>query len=454
MTIYNILEDLANDSSRLAKEQILRDNVDNNLLKRVFDAALNPYRVFGIKKIPTVSPLESRLRPLEDALLELTRFETRELTGNAAIAQLTRLLESVSEGDAIVLERIIKKDLRCGVQASTVNKIWPGLIPTFPCLLAKVYDDSTADNITWPAIAQLKADGMRAMAWLEDGVVQIRGRSGKPIEFNGILENRIRPLLETVDGVLDGELVVVESNGDIMPRKKGNGILNSFIRPSSKIEKLEADVEKEKQKINNLADMVRFRVWDLIDFRAFKTGHDVMPYRLRLGMLKRYIDLQPSNYYEVIEGKEVDDIDQAREYFAQALAQGEEGIMLKDMESPWEDKRSKYVLKFKSELECDLEVIGWNTGTPGTKNENKVGSLICATIDRKVEVSISGFSDELRNEITHDINDWIGRIVTVRYNERIASKEKGREDKDSLFLPRFLELREDKDTADSSEKVL
>jgi DNA ligase-1 len=279
------------------------------------------------------------------------------------------------------------------------------------------------------------------MAWIDkSGSVTIRGRSGKPIDFNGIVEERLRQLLETsIGGVLDGELVVVEDNGKIMSRKKGNGILNKAIKGTI------GDAQ---------SSMVRFRVWDLIDSKAFKIGHDVMPYRLRLAMLKGYIDLQPSKYYELIESREVANIDEAREYFAKALARGEEGIMLKDMESPWEDKRSKYVLKFKSELDCDLEVIGWNQGTPGTKNEGKLGSLVCATSDRKVEVSISGFSDELREEITNNINDWIGKIVTVKYNERITSKEKGREDKDSLFLPRFLECRNDKDTADSSEKIL
>lgn len=439
MPIYNILEDLANNPSRLAKEQILRDNSDNELLKSVLDAALNPYRVFGIKKIPKYDTSAPSNLDLETSLSQLSRFSSRELTGNAAISYLTKLLSESSEGDAIVLERIIKKDLRCGVQASTVNKIWPNLIPTFPCLLAKVYDEKTAENINWPAIAQLKADGMRAMAWLEDGVVQIRGRSGKPIEFNGILEDRIRPLLETsTGGVLDGELVVVESNGSVMPRKKGNGLLNRAIKGTI---------------TNDISDQVRFRVWDLIDSKSFKIGYDVMPYRLRLSMLKGYVDLQPSKYYEVIEGKEVSNIDQAREYFAEALAKGEEGIMLKDMESSWEDKRSKYVLKFKSELECEVEVIGWNPGTPGTKNEHKMGSLICASSDRKVEVSISGFSDELRDEITNNIDDWIGNIISVRYNERISSKEKGREDKDSLFLPRFLEQRNDKDTADHSDNI-
>ena len=82
-----------------------------------------------------------------------------------------------------------------------------------------------------------------------------------------------------------------------------------------------------------------------------------------------------------------------------------------------------------------------------------IGSLICATSDRLVEVSISGFSDELRQWITDNIDSLIGKIVTVLYNERISSKDKNRAGVDSLFLPRFVEFRNDKSVANSSKEI-
>jgi hypothetical protein len=74
-----------------------------------------------------------------------------------------------------------------------------------------------------------------------------------------------------------------------------------------------------------------------------------------------------------------------------------------------------------------------------------------ATSDRLVEVSISGFSVDERLEITKDIENWMGGIATVMYNERISSK--GRVGVDSLFLPRFVERRYDKKVANSSAEV-
>ena len=70
-----------------------------------------------------------------------------------------------------------------------------------------------------------------------------------------------------------------------------------------------------------------------------------------------------------------------------------------------------------------------------------------------VEVSISGFSDDLRKEITDDIDNMMGGIVTVKYNERIKSKDKNRMGVDSLFLPRYEEFRLDKTTANTSKEI-
>jgi hypothetical protein len=74
-----------------------------------------------------------------------------------------------------------------------------------------------------------------------------------------------------------------------------------------------------------------------------------------------------------------------------------------------------------------------------------------ASSDRLVEVNISGFSDDLREWITNNIDSLIGKIATVLYNERITSK--GRGSVDSLFLPRFVEFRNDKSIANSSKEI-
>ena len=105
----------------------------------------------------------------------------------------------------------------------------------------------------------------------------------------------------------------------------------------------------------------------------------------------------------------------------------------------------------KKKLEADLMIIGYNPGTG--QFEGMVGSLIAASSDGKVVVSVSGFSHRLRQEITDTIDQLMGKIIAVTYNERITSQSAARDGVDSLFLPRFLEFRSDKTTADNSESI-
>ena len=79
-----------------------------------------------------------------------------------------------------------------------------------------------------------------------------------------------------------------------------------------------------------------------------------------------------------------------------------------------------------------------------------LGALVCETDDHKIQFKVgTGFTEQQRVDLNTD--DIIGKIVTVQYNMRI--KDKNRPDVDSLFLPRFIEVRYDKDVTNTSEEV-
>ena len=111
----------------------------------------------------------------------------------------------------------------------------------------------------------------------------------------------------------------------------------------------------------------------------------------------------------------------------------------------WEDKRTKSQIKFKGELECDLKIVGVQPGTG--KYEGMLGAILCESKDGVVKVSVgSGFNDTHRKTYGEEL---IGKIVAVKYNARITNKQ----GEESLFLPIFVEVREDKDVADSSKDI-
>lgn len=456
MTILSILEELGSDSSRLFKIKKLQEHKDNKEFLRVLDLALNPYVNFYVRQIPKYTIKEGFPKPLNWALDELSKLSNRDITGNAAITHLHDILSNVNSDDAIVIQRIIGKDLRCGVAEGTVNAAIKDLIPDYPCLLARPYDEKNIKNIKLPAYSQLKADGLRVNGHIQNKKASLCGRSGRAIDLLGSLDKDLEELGAQFpyDVVFDGELVVVDKTGSLLSRKVGNGIINKAIKGT---------ISKEE------ADMVCIQLWDVIPRDEFLAGKSKDTYDVRLQHITDAINAvmkarttednliktirgEHTIRFWLIESKEVDTIDEAVEHFTTLLAKGEEGTILKNKASLWENTRSKHLVKFKAEKECDLEVIGFNPGEG--KFTGMVGSLIMASSDRKVEVAISGFSDDLRKEITKNFkSEWLGSICAVKYNERIGSKDKNRVGIDSLFSPRFEEKRSDKKVADSSKDI-
>lgn len=440
--IMSILTALGADNSRLAKEAILKANVDNQLLKDVIKLALDPFTQFYIRKIPEYQTVATKKQdPLNKAILRLNLLSSRTVTGNAGIEHLRLVLGSVSAADAQVIERIIAKDLKCGVSDATVNKIWPGLIAEYPCMLASAYDQKLVDKVVFPAIAQLKMDGMRFNAVVKNGVCEFRSRNGKEIE---IPDPSIRlPFIHMakfygLDMVFDGELVVVDEAGKICDRKTGNGILNKAVKGTMSVQE---------------AVNVRATLWDAISLDGFQAGKEAEPYHVRLGKLcnavsdMKGVQAHLGHYVDMVYSRQVDDLRTAQIMFNKFLAEGQEGIILKTRDGIWENKRSKSLIKFKGELECDLRVVNWEEGTG--KNVGRLGALVLESACGGIRVNVgTGFSDRDRDSIT--AGNSIGRVVAIKYNARIKDKNS---DVESLFLPVFIEFRDDKSQADAAKDV-
>ena len=429
--IYYILTDLASNNSRLYKEKILRDNIDNETLKQVIKLALDPFVQFYIRKIPdyTLNLNSKKQDSLDNAMRRLSLLSSRTLTGNAGIDHLDIVLSSVCPLDSKVIERIIAKDLKCGVSDATVNKIWPGLIPEYPCMLASAYDEKLVERVKWPAYAQLKMDGMRFNAIVKSGKVEYRSRNGKEINLLGNLDAEFLQMAGDGDVVFDGELTMLDDTGATLDRKTGNGILNKAVKGTIS--------EAEAAQVNAT-------IWDRIPLTEFQQGKDPTPYNVRFGYLKL---LNLTGAVKLVESQSVDNLDAAREIFDAYLHRGQEGIILKTQDGVWENKRSKSLIKFKGELECDLLVVDWEEGTG--KNVGRLGALVLESACGGVRVNVgTGFSDADRNSI--NAANSIGRIVAVKYNARITDKKSAVA---SLFLPVFMEFRDDKSQADSATGI-
>jgi hypothetical protein len=344
--INQIFEDLAANNSRNFKLDYLRQHKDNSLLKEVIRLALDPFTQFYIRKIPEYTQKEVRIT-LDIVPDSLYNLSNRHVTGNASIDFLANLLSHLSVSDAKIVERIIQKDLKCGVSISTANSVWPNLIHEYPCMLCSTYDEKLVNKITYPAYAQKKEDGMRFNAIVKDGNCEFRSRNGKQIDLLGNLEQEFITLADGADLVFDGELLV-KKDGAILDRQTGNGILNRANKGT---------ISKEQ------AEMVVATVWDVISYDDFYAGKSDVVYDDRFNVLYNLTTKHESNKISLVMTNIVPDLETATSFFQMMLSEGQEGIILKDAKSIWENKRSKGQIKFKGELETDLRVVDIQLGT-------------------------------------------------------------------------------------------
>ena len=435
MNLNAFFNDLAANGSRNYKVDKLAEHYNDKTLREVVRLALDPFTQFYIRKIPAYTPNTGEGIALAFALDSLFDLSSRQVTGNAGIAHLKGMLEALSADNAKVIERIIQKDLKCGVAISTANAVWTGLVHDYPVMLCSQFEEKLVDKVQFPALVQLKMDGMRFNAIVRhtaiDSTVEYRSRNGKEIQLLGNLDKEFIALSNGIDCVFDGELLVKE-DGQILDRQTGNGILNKANKGTISA----ADAAK-----------VHATVWDVIPYAYFVDGECPTPYGKRFESLCILTDAHQPTKIELVDSWEVDNYEEAKTLFEGLLAQGQEGIILKDKRGIWENKRAKHQIKFKGEQECDLEIVAVEEGTG--KYVGKLGAVVCRSrsengIALTVNVG-SGFNDAHRTDLWAIRDQLVGKIVAVKYNMRIKNKA----GEESLFLPIFVEVRDDKDVADS-----
>jgi len=291
----------------------------------------------------------------------------------------------------------------------------------FPVMLAS--PNKMIDRINFPCFAQTKMDGMRALIVVKDNEPIVYSRNGKVMEGLG---KHFEPMVAHNEMVYDGELTVLDDDDKPLDRKAGNGILHKAVVGTISPEEIER---------------VRITLWDIVGTHDWEDGYCATPYHARLAELK---SLPKNGLFSIVETFDVNNMDEAQEIFQKMLAKGEEGIILKNNDHPWENKRSTQIVKMKEVLEMDLKVIGWAEGTG--KYIGMMGALQCENKDGSIKVDVgTGYNDAQRTDLWIKRDKLIGKIISIQYNAVIDRKDK---DVKSLFLPVFVEYRLDKDESD------
>jgi DNA ligase-1 len=440
---FEAIEQIAATSSKNEKQALVAAHIANDTFLRVLIAALDPLVSYGIAKRPAA---ESAGAAMFDsftwAILSDLSATPRRLTGNAAIDAVRSEMARLEPKSSELFWRVIKKDLRAGFGAETVNKVVKGAIKAFPYMRCVLPAKAKFDTWDWVsgAYSQQKADGaFTNVDHDESGVVRLTTRQGNdlPIEHFAGIEADARGLLPRGTQT-HGEIVVLV-DGEIADRATGNGILNRVAAGGSFAEN-EAPV---------------FFAWDQIPLSvAHPKGEYKVAYRTRFALLWRQLG-GASNSVRLIPTTTVHSVKEAYAHCTSLQGDGKEGTVLKNGGGFWKDTSSGNpdVVKLKLEVDVDLVTKEILNGEDGTKNEGRAGRVRMETRDGLLSVNVTVKNEKLRDAIDKDRAAFIERVWTVRFNEITEPSDSN--PLHSLFLPRMAEdwFRSDKDTADSLPEV-
>lgn len=424
-----VIQQLEADNSRLSKEQIL-DMAAKEGLVEFFEGlrmALDNLYTFGVKQVPIKEKDEGQGLSWNNFLELADSLRRRQLTGHAAKDAIELAMGvATKEQWNDWYRRILIKDLRCGVSDKTVNKvlkIHEGIakVPVFEVMLA--HDGANHDKkITGKKLLEPKLDGVRAITVVdfESRTATMYTRNGKVLDnfshITGYLEKHMDEIGRSY--VLDGE-VVSHSFQDLM--------------------------KQVHRKSDVQAQDARLCLFDVVPLVEFKTGKSVMGQRRRSKFLKENFSklFADSGCIEIIPQIEVN-LDEFlgeieyKDYNKQMVAEGFEGIMIKDPEAKYECKRSVSWLKQKPFIEVSLSITAVEEGTG--RNLGRLGALVCEGVDddRPISVNVgSGFSDGDRSSYWEERDTLVGQVVEVRA-DAITQNQDGTY---SLRFPRFLRFR-------------
>lgn len=302
--------------------------------------------------------------------------------------------------------------------------------------LAKLADQPFS-NPNW--LFEIKWDGVRTLAFVEEGKVRLVSRTGRDVtseypEFHALASN-----VRANTAILDGEIVALDQDGRSSFHKLQNRIGASH--PSRRL-------------LETIP--LTYYVFDLL----YCNGFDLRPSPLLqrkelLAQILRADNRVRLSQYQLEKGKEL---------YEAAREQGLEGIVGKQIASPYSGARTPLWFKFKIVKELDAVVIGW---TAPRRTRQYFGALVLALYAGKKLKFIgsvgTGFTGRTQEQILKQLKKLTlphspvenppklrERVEWVRPEMVVQVKYANWTDDDHLRAPVYVGIREDRTPEDCS----
>ncbi|AGM11520.1 ATP-dependent DNA ligase [Halogranum tailed virus 1] len=381
------LEILVSDLDELAK---LSGNEQKEMLVNMLDAHAEPSLVtLALLDDESIGLGTSQMR---EAFFDGTRDERKHAE---AFVETTTEFISLARDEALPTRPIVGRP--------------------FDPMLAVPESRGEPDN----PIAQRKVDGYRVLIHVKQEELGPRAYAFSRAR-NDVTASL--PELNEIDWPERGEYIL---DGEVIAE---NG---SYSDTSSRVGRKAENVDRSTE--------MHFSLFDVVVLNSEYVAE--RPYSDRYGGLKVFIQEVDSEYVNLLDISE--DVEEAKD---EAVAAGEEGIIVKDWHAPYEfGKRSTYWQKRKFDAETvDVKIVGFDEATG-----EKSGTLGAVHIESADGVHVgnsgSGFSDEQRRKIWENQDDWMNRCIEV--------EARGIGTQGKLRMPIFKRDRSEDGEPDSYDRI-
>ena len=430
LRLFTELESMTGEGSVKNKQERIVQSFSDDL-EYFLNICYNPFITTKLHRIGLLNIPSEGIVSVQDVKTLLERLKSAPAANDALRSEAEALINTrITSGEEDIvlrsaLMKILTKRMNIGIGAKTINKALKKEVIPDPSLMLATDDEK--EIAKWDEVyCEEKYDGVRVIALIRDGNIQFYTRAFNELDSKCLsrISEEIRKVFESSelkgDWFFDGELTDYD-------RRSVSGKVNMILKGTAG-----PDIDEG----------FHFHVFDLDDADSLIQGQGVLPYSIRRKTLEEVIKPHDLQHVKLATMHKINDLSEIGVIYKKIVSEGGEGVIVKK-DAVYETKRSKAWIKIKEVNECDLVITGWYPGEG--KREGKIGGFICSDSSETMHVKVgSGFTDKDLDELSVNPDSYSGKIVSVLYNVTITDKFGNR----SLFLPRFVEIRNDKDLAD------
>lgn len=421
------IEGTTGEGSQKAKQKLISENLTPEL-EYILSICFDPFvttKLHKLKYREEISLMYINTNLYQDFVSLCEELKAAPAINDNLRTKAEMLVESSGYHAELkkVFAKVLTKRMNIGIGAKLINKaVGKELIPDPSLMLAE--DDHKVIDKWESIICEEKYDGVRVICVIENRTPKFYTRAFNELDtkFLTKIANELLELSRGIDGVFfDGELTDFD-------RKSVSGKVTQIMKGAPK---------------ESIGDDLLFNIFDVDPSEVIKKGKGGNDYYTRRALLETLFRRKEFSNIKMAKKWEAKTREELMPIYEEIIANGGEGVIMKDPSHVYECKRSKSWIKFKEVQDCDLVVTGWYPGEG--KREGFIGGFICKDLSGEYEVNVgSGFTDKDLIELSRNPDDIIGRIAAIQFNVPIEDKNGNK----SLFLPRFIEVRSDKQIAD------